>query len=91
MIGSVLGALGRMQVQSLALHSGLRIQCCSSFGLGRDCVSDLIPCPGTPCAAGQSKMGEKKKKERLIYLFVKTGTKFIVRNIVQHVGEHMEN
>ena len=37
-----LGSSG-MRAQSLAQHSGLRIQCCCSFGLGQDRSLDLIP------------------------------------------------
>ena len=39
-------------VQSPAWHSGLRIQCCCSCGIGHSCDLDLIPglgisiCPG---------------------------------------------
>ena len=48
-----LGSAG-MQVQSLARHSGLRIQCCCSFG------SDLIPGLETPYATGWPRKGKKK-------------------------------
>ena len=47
-----------MQVRSPAGHSGLRILCCCSCGLGLDCGSDLISGPGTSYAA----KNEKKKK-----------------------------
>ena len=57
-----LGSTG-MQVRSLAWHSGLRIQCCHSCGLGQDLSLDLIPGLGTPYAAGVTKK-RKKKKER---------------------------
>ena len=49
-----LGSTG-LQVQSLALHSGLRIQYCCSCGLGGNCGSDLIPDPGAPYASGWPK------------------------------------
>ena len=42
------------------LHSGLRIQCCSGCGVARNCGLDLIPGPGTPCAAGWPKKEKKK-------------------------------
>ena len=32
----------RLQVQSLALPSGLRIQCCCEYGVGRRCGSDPV-------------------------------------------------
>ena len=44
-----------VQAQPLAQHSGLRIQCCCSCGLGRNYGLDLIPSLGTPYAAGQPK------------------------------------
>ena len=44
----------RMQVQSLAWHSGLRIWHCHSCGVGCNCGSDLIPSLGQP---------RKKKKK----------------------------
>ena len=56
--GPHLGSAGT-HVPSLAQHSGLRIQCCHSFGLG--CSSDLILDPGTPYAAKK----ERKKKRYL--------------------------
>ena len=52
-----------MKVQSLAQHSGLRIWHCHSCGLGRNCCSDLIPVPGTPCASGWPKMKKQKHNE----------------------------
>ena len=57
--------LGRVgtQVPSPAWHSGLGIRCCHSWGLGRNCGSDLISGPGNPCAQGSQKRKEKKKKE----------------------------
>ena len=54
-----LGSTGA-RVQSLAQHSGLRIQCCHSCGIGHKCSSDLIPSLGTPYADGQPKEKEKK-------------------------------
>uniref|UniRef100_A0A8D0M5P9 DUF1725 domain-containing protein n=6 Tax=Sus scrofa TaxID=9823 RepID=A0A8D0M5P9_PIG len=50
-----------MQVSSLALHSGLRIQCWYSCGLGYDCSSDLIPGLGTPYCHEVAKKEKKKK------------------------------
>ena len=35
------------------MHRGLRIQHCCSSGLAHECGSDLIPDPGTRCAASQ--------------------------------------
>ena len=52
------------QVPSLAPSSGLRIRRCHSCRGGHDCGSDLIPGPGTPCAAGPSKKEKKKKKKK---------------------------
>ena len=49
-----------MQVQSLARHSGLRIQHCHSCSLGHNYGLDLIPGLGTPYVAGQPKKGGKK-------------------------------
>ena len=43
----------RTQVQSLAPHGGLKIQCCYGGGVGQNCSLDLIPGPGTRCAVGQ--------------------------------------
>ena len=47
-----------MLVRSLTQHSGLRIWCCHS------CGSDMIPGPGTPCAAGWPKKKKKMKKKK---------------------------
>ena len=44
-----------MQVQSLAWHSGLRIQDCHSCGIGGNWISDLISGLGTPYAMRQPK------------------------------------
>ena len=44
-------------VWSPAWHSGLRSWHCYSFGLGRDCGSDLVPGLETPYAVGQPKLG----------------------------------
>ena len=52
-----LGSSGT-QVQSPALHR-LRIQSCSSCGLGYNCSTDLIPGPGTLYAEG----GKERRKE----------------------------
>ena len=60
-----LGSPG-VQVRSPARHSGLRIRHCLSFNLGHDCISDLIPSPGTPYAAGQPKLAEGGRN---LYLF----------------------
>ena len=49
------------QDQSLVQHSGLRIQHCHSFCVGRNSSLDLIPGPGTPSHGVAKK--EKKKKE----------------------------
>ena len=59
-----LGSTG-MQVQSLAGHSGLKIWHCCSCGFGGSHSSSLIPDPGTPHAARQTKK-KKKTKERNI-------------------------
>ena len=61
-ISSVSGAEGT-QVQSPAQHSGLRIWCRRSWGIGHSCGSDMIPSLGTPHATGQP----KKKKKILFY------------------------
>ena len=45
----------RTQVRSPARHSGLRIQCCHSCGLGCNCGSDLIPGSGTAYAVGSQR------------------------------------
>ena len=65
----------RMQVQSLPLLSGSRIQHCHSCGLGQNCSLDLIPGLGTPYAAGQPKKLKikskfLKKKVHFFFLFV---------------------
>ena len=52
------------QIQSLAQHSGLRILHCLSCDIGGNCISDLIPGPGTPYAMGQP----KNKKPILIFV-----------------------
>ena len=39
-----------MEIGSPAWHTGLRIQCCCSCGLGGNCNSGLSPGLGTPCA-----------------------------------------
>ena len=59
-----LGSTGT-QVQSPAQHSGLRIQCCRSCGLGCNCGLNPDPGPETPHASGWPK--RKKKKEICIY------------------------
>ena len=53
----------RMQVQSLALLSGLRIWCCHSCSLGCSCDLDQIPGPGTPHATWQPKKEKNKIKK----------------------------
>ena len=50
----------RTQVPSLAWHSGLRIWCYHSYGVGCNCGLDPIPGLRTPLAVGQP----KKKKKR---------------------------
>ena len=57
-----LGSTGT-QVQSLTQHSGLRIWCCRSHGLGYSYGLDLIPGRRTPYATEQP----KKKKKLMIY------------------------
>ena len=54
-----LGSAGT-QVQSLAWHSGLRIQRSHSCGLSHNCSSDLIPGPGAPHSLGRPKKEKKK-------------------------------
>lgn len=58
------------QVQSLALHSGLRIRCCWSCGKGLSCSLDSPPGPGISiyCVCGQKKI---EKKKYVILLFLK--------------------
>ena len=56
-----LGSAGT-QVRFLARHSGLRIQCCHSFGLGHNCSSDLIPGLGTPHVTGQPKIKQQRNQ-----------------------------
>ena len=53
-----------MHVGSQAWHSGLRIWCCNSCGMGLSCGWDLIPGPGTPYAAGQAKKKKRKEKKK---------------------------
>ena len=53
-ISGVLGALG-CRFDPRAWRSGLRIQCCCSYGLGHHCSLDPIPGRGTPYATGQPK------------------------------------
>ena len=48
-IGGISGALGAGLTQ---WHSELRIWCCHSCSIGRNCGSGLIPGPGTPYAVG---------------------------------------
>ena len=50
----------KMQVQSQAWHSVLRVWHCLSCGISRNCGSDLTPGPRTPHAVGRPK--KKKKK-----------------------------
>ena len=61
-----LGSTG-MQVRSPAQHSGLRIQCCHSCGIGCTWGLDLIPDPGTPYASRWPK--RKTQETRHISLF----------------------
>ena len=51
-----------MQVPSPARHSGLRILCCGSCGVGCSYSSDLIPGPGTPYTAEWPKKEKIKQK-----------------------------
>jgi len=51
---------------SPAWHSGLDIQCCLSFGTGRDHGSNRIPGPGAPYASGWPKMNNKNKIKILL-------------------------
>ena len=53
----------RMQIQSLAWHSELRIWHCCSCSISHNCGSDLIPGPGTSYAVG-GQIKEKKKKKK---------------------------
>ena len=57
---AVAWAVVKTQVQSLALHSGLRIWCCHSYGVGHSCGFDSIPDLGTSIS---QKEKEKKRKE----------------------------
>ena len=50
----------RSQIRSLAQHSGLRIQCCYSCGIGDNCGSDLIPGLGTPYVVGRERKKGRK-------------------------------
>ena len=52
------------QVQSLAPHSGLRIQHGWSCGIGCNCGWDLIPGLRTPYVAGQPKKKRKETKKQ---------------------------
>lgn len=40
----------------------LRIRHCCSYGLGRNCASDVIPGPGAPHTSWQPKVTKKKGK-----------------------------
>ena len=62
--------MGSVASWPLAWHSGLRIQHCSSYGLGCSCGSDLIPSPGTPYAVGWPKNKNKNKNVSLIFCFL---------------------
>lgn len=55
------------QVLPLAQHSRLKVQCCCSCGLGRDCGSDLIPGRGAPYSLEQPKL---KKENVCVYIYV---------------------
>ena len=57
-----------------AQHSGFRIWCCRSCGLGCNCGSDLVPGLGTPYSVGQPKKKKKKKKEFIVAQWVKNLT-----------------
>ena len=56
-----LGSTGTW-VQFPAWHSGLRIPCCCSFGLGWECGLDVIPDLEAPYAVGWPKMKKKKNQ-----------------------------
>ena len=66
-----------MQVRSPSWHSGLRIQCCQSCGLGCNCGLDLIPGQGTPHATGQPKRKRKRKKKKKKQGYAKGNSKKI--------------
>ena len=77
-----LGSSG-MQVRSLAQHSGLRMQCCHSNGLGQNYGSDLIPGLGMPYATGQPK--KKRKKKTFIVNLLKEVDRILQRFNVESV------
>ena len=54
----------RMQVPSLALLSGLRIQCCFTMVQAGSCSSNSPPSLGTSICPGCGPRKAKKKKER---------------------------
>ena len=54
---------------NLAWHSGLRIGCCCSWGLGCNCGLDLIPGLGSPYAAGRPKKKKKKSEDMAQHLY----------------------
>ena len=60
------------QVRSLAQHSGLEIQLCSSCCRGHTCGLDLIPDLGTPHAAGQ----QQKEKKKAVWCMLTTPSTF---------------
>ena len=67
------------QVQSPAQHSGLRIWCCHSCGVGCNCSLDLIPDLETPYA----KRWPKKKK---IYILLYSTGNYIQSLLIDHDG-----
>ena len=68
------------QVRSLARHSGLRIRCYRSCGIGRNCGLDLIPGLETLCHRAAEKGKEKKKKEYIsIFHFTVTTLLSVVK------------
>ena len=54
----------RMQVQSLAFLSGLRIQCCHGCGVGLSCSTKLSPSPATSVCCRFSPKKKRKKKKK---------------------------
>ena len=56
----------RRQVQSPALHSGLKDLYCYSCNIGRNLGLDLIPDPEAPYAAEQPEKIKNKKTEEVL-------------------------
>ena len=55
-----------MGVPSLASFSGLRIQCCLGYGIGRSCSSDSVPGPGTSICRRCGPKRREKGRNRLV-------------------------